>query len=173
LLKIALDIESEYIKAKDTLPSLPYGQEQYLEVLAHMHFLQTDLFRISCASIMMFQAMLEAVINDAVEKESALSSVRKDGNFWNKWNDALNRLSQDIQSFSSYHTSIYKKYRNPIVHPKEIEANSFNDLSVQELHRGYSDGWHAFSSLYSGLGHPLDNGSWGIMCNAHQLPSTM
>lgn len=121
----------------------------------------------------MFQAMLEAVINDAVEVEFALKSIKKDGSFGDKWTDALTLLSQDTATFSNYHKSIYKKYRNPIVHPKKISTNSFNDLSVQRLHQGYSAGWDAFSRLYTGLGHPLDKGSWVIMCNAHQLPSAM
>ena len=76
LLKIAYDKENEYVRDSEKLKSLPWGQLDYLEVGARNHFLTTEMFRISSASIMMFQAMMEALINHSLRTEPTLSSSR-------------------------------------------------------------------------------------------------
>ncbi len=173
LLKIAYDIESEYASNSEKLQSLPWGRSEYLQVSGRNHFLTTDMFRISSASIMMFQAMMEALINDSLEKESALSNVNKNGGFRSKWETALETLGQDAGTFLKYFDDIYKKYRIPIVHPKEIELKSFNDISFLEILKGYYNGWDAWSKLYDGLCHPHDPDSWKTMCQTYSLPETV
>jgi len=173
LLKIAMGIEMDYLSEKDKLPNVPYGRTEYLKSLGKLNYLQTDMFRISCASIMMFQAMLEAAINDSVETEVMLSAIKSDSTFKDKWTNALTTLNQEHTCFDRYYKSIYRKFRNPIVHPKQIAADSFDDLCFAVLHRGYTDGWDALSRLQSGLGHPVDIDSWFAMCRAHQLPDAV
>ncbi len=132
LLKIAYDIESEYATNSKKLESLPWGRSGYLQVTGRNQYLTTDMFRISSASIMMFQAMMEALINDSLEREPALSNVNK-SSFRSKWETALETLGQDTSTFLKYHKDIYKKYRNPILHPKDVELKSFNDISFLEI----------------------------------------
>jgi hypothetical protein len=172
LLKIAYDIESEYTGNSKKLKSLPWGKSDYLQVSVQNQFLTTDMFRISSASIMMFQAMMEALINDSLEREPALSDVDK-GSFRSKWETALETLKQDAGTFLKYFDAIYRKYRNPIVHPKDIELKSFNDISFLEILNGYYNGWDAFSKLYDGLCHPHDPDSWKTMCQTYSLPETV
>ncbi len=172
LLKIAYDIENEYASNSEKLESLPWGKSAYLQVTGRNQYLTTDMFRISSASIMMFQAMMEALINDSMEREPALSNVDK-SSFKSKWKGALGELKQDTGTFLKYHNDIYRKYRNPIVHPKKIALKSFNDISFLEILKGYYNGWDAYSRLYDGLGHPVDPDSWKTMCKAHSLPETV
>jgi len=129
------------------------------------------MFRLSAASIMMFQAMMEALINDSLEHETKLDFISKDASFRDKWRRALGTLAKDTAPFERYHTSIYTKFRNPFVHPKRVEMASFDQLSFAALRAGYREGWAAYESLYDGLGHPLDADSWGTMCKVHQIPS--
>ncbi len=77
LLKIAYDIEREYASSLKKLESLPWGRSDYSQVSIRNQFLTTDMFRISSASIMMFQALMEALINDSLEREPTLSNVNK------------------------------------------------------------------------------------------------
>ncbi|MEE8473642.1 MAG: hypothetical protein V3S82_10785 [Dehalococcoidia bacterium] len=122
---------------------------------------------------MMFQAMMEALINDSLEREPALSNVDKEGSFRSKWETALGELEQDASTFSMYFNDIYKKYRNPIVHPIDIELRSFNDISFMEILKGYYNGWDAFSKLYDGLCQPHDPDSWKTMCQTYRLSETV
>jgi len=109
LLGIVYEIESKYIAKKESLNGLEYGQAEYLMVLPSLDELTTNMFRVSTASIMMFQAMMEALINDSLKRESALSSIGENENFYNKWTKALQILDQDDSSFVEYKANIYTK----------------------------------------------------------------
>jgi hypothetical protein len=84
LLGIMYEIETEYIAKKESLNGLEHGCAEYLMVLPSLDALTTNMFRLSTASIMMFQAMMEALINDSLERESILSSIAKGENFYNE-----------------------------------------------------------------------------------------
>jgi len=172
LLKIAYDLENEYLLNSEKRKSISRDKLEYLNVGAQIESLTTQMFRISSASIMMFQAMMEALINDSLERELYLSTVNKSGSFKSKWKKALEMLGQDSATFSKYFEDIYDKYRNPMVHPKPESLKSFNDISFLGILAGYSNGWDAYSKLSDGLGHPHDSDSWAIMCQAHGLPDT-
>ena len=173
LLRIVYEIETEYIQCQEQLKVLPFGQLDYLHTLGRTLALTTDMFRISAASIMMFQAMMEALINDSLERENQLTMVSKRGKFREKWGESLDVLKQDRSPFEKYHEAIYKKYRNVFVHPTDIHLNSFNDLSFKELQTGFYHGWEAYVKLYDGLGYPHDDNSWQVMCQAYQVPHNL
>ncbi len=170
LLRIVLDLENDFVASNEKLRTTPHGEMEYLRVLSWRAQVTTDMFRISAASIMMCQAMMEAIINDSLETEALLSKIDKGGSFRQKWTDALAAVNKDNKSFEHYFNSIYKTFRNPMVHPKKIEISSFDTLSFPVLLAGYESGWQAYADLYSGLGHPHDNNSWGVMCETHGIP---
>lgn len=169
LLRIVCDIETEHRTVLHGLTKVPYGQSEYLELDGRTWHLTKDMFRISCASIMMFQAMMEAIINDSLERENALSDIKKKDTFYNKWTGALRAVEASTTSFATYKTDIYDKFRIPMLHPKNVELNTFDELSFKFLLAGYKNGWLAFEALHAGLGHPHDADSWITMCTAHDL----
>jgi hypothetical protein len=114
--------------------------------------------------------MMEAIINDCLEREGQLASINRECSFGTKWRDSLNALHKDRAPFDRYHAEIYTKFRNPMVHPKQVAMTSFDDLSFEVLLSGYRNGWLAFELLYDGLGHPHDRDSWGKMCAAYEVP---
>ena len=171
LLRIVYEIDQESSRIRDRMREVPREDAEYLKLLILVEHQTTDMFRLSAASIMMFQAMMEALINDSLEREAKLGSVSKNASFRDKWCGALETLAKDTASFERYNADVYTKFRNPLVHPKRVEMDSFDDLSFAALHAGYRAGWAAYESLYDGLGHPLDADSWGTICKVHQIPS--
>ena len=126
---------------------------------------------------MMFQSMMEAKINDCIENEPLLGEIKaqiaknkRDDNFRNKWVSSLSLLKQDVSEFLVYFETIYKKYRNPLVHPNKIGLTAFNELSFEALLNGYKNGWEAGVKLHKGLeNHPIPD-SWNSMCNIYKIP---
>ncbi len=173
LLKIASDIESEFRHNLVTLGSLPFGRAAYLKLSGKNQELTKEMFRISCASVMMFQAMMEALINDSLHTESSLASVNKNKklSFKSKWCKALKEVGEKTDSFLTYNDSIYVKFRNPMIHPSPKKLATFDDLSTQVIQSGFYSGWEAFGMLYRGLGHPPDQDSWNTMCGRYGLPT--
>ncbi len=125
------------------------------------------MFRISAASVMMYQAMMEAIINDSLETETKLSQIDKSNSFSEKWTKALVAVGKENGSFKQYHESIYKKFRIPMTHPKKAKIATLDELSFSVLLSGYKDGWKAYAELCEGLGHPHDDGSWELMCETY------
>ena len=76
LLRIVYEIETEYKASFNSLGQLEYGRSEYLQALSRNSALTTDMFRISSASVMMFQSMMEAEINDCMENEPLLNDVK-------------------------------------------------------------------------------------------------
>lgn len=173
LLRLAQDIEGQYMRNRKLLEGVKFGGPEHHELSGQNHFLTSDMFRISSASVMMFQAMMEAIINDSIKNEAVLASLVDTGVFKNKWKDALGELGQDSTSFMQYHNDIYKQFRIPTVHPECDEIAKLDELCVAKLHTGFKAGYDAYGKLYGGLGHPLDDGAWEILCNAHDLPSVI
>lgn len=181
LLRIAQDIESEYCAIHAKLPNLPFGQADHLQAIGRTHFLTQDMFRVSTASIMMFQAMMEAIVNHALSASAPLSQAANAAvaskhkkktprpSFCAKWERSLRYFGKPTTSFAAYNDNIYKKYRNKLVHPEAVKANTFNDLTVAELLAGYEQGWEAYRLLFEGLGRAHDAGSWQNMCQTYGL----
>ncbi len=169
LLKIAHDIEREYRDNLTALGALPLGRSEYLQIAGENAFKTKDMFRISSASVMMFQAMMEAIIIDARNTEPLLSGV-PGRSFKQKWSEALKAVSRDTTSFLTYNETIYKKFRIPMIHPDPKKLGDFDDLNTAVLLSGYREGWNAYEELYDGLGHPHDPDSWRTMCETHELP---
>ncbi len=176
ILKIVKDIESEYRLNKSQLDNLEFGRSEYLNTIGQNHYLMSDHFKMCSASIILFQAMMEAIINDSIEKESALSNIENDivvandsFNFKNKWKYSLKHLGQDPQEFLNYFSEIYDKYRNDLIHPKNEGIDVLSKMTYQIIFKGFKKGWTAYSQLYDGLGHPHDEDSWKIICRTYGL----
>lgn len=173
LLAIAQEIEDEYRRNQDQLKKLPYGRMEYLEIAARNKFLTDDMLRVSSASVMVFQAMMEATINDVISPKGALPSLAMVGGFKNKWCKALNLVNQPTDSFLKYETTVYQHFRNPMVHSIRERFGNLNDLTFISLYSGYWHGWEAFRQLYEGIGQPHDPDSWSTMCKTHDLPTKL
>jgi len=172
LLSTVCDIENEYIEKKASLDGLVYGHAEYLMVLPALSNLTTSMFRVSAASIMMFQAMMEALINDVLSRESVLVGISKTGSFHDKWSKSLSILDQDNSSFVEYKNDIYTKYRNPLVHPKKLKPGTFDEVSFRRLYNGFYAGWDAYKKLSEGIKRPHSDRSWEVMCEGYKLPTT-
>lgn len=171
LLRIASDVESEYEQVRGEREAVPYGEGDYLRLSGRAHFLGFDMFRVAAASVMMFQAMMEAVINDSIESEAVLLQAKKEKKFVRKWRVSLGVVGRTSTAFDNYNQRIYRKYRIPFVHPSRRSLRGFDDLSTAELLLGFREGWRAFEALYEGLGHPHSQGSWQTMCDTYGLPN--
>lgn len=119
LLKIVRDIETEYVANARMLKALPHGELQYLKIGAENEMFTGDMFKMASASIILFQAMMEAIINDSLEKEVMLSKVNKNGKFKEKWGNSLIETKRDTNTFHKYHNEIYTRFRIPLIHPKK------------------------------------------------------
>jgi len=171
LLHLVREVEQDYRAAELRQKEAPYGEAEYLRLLGLRSDLTRDMFRTSTASVMMFQAMMEAIINDSLERENVLAPLDKNGKFKTKWHTALDAVGADKAAFDVYFVGIYKRFRNPLVHPRAVEMADFDALSFRELHAGYYAGWRAYAELYEKLGHPHDSDSWRTICEAHELPA--
>ena len=170
LLKLAYDIEITHTANSSKLKALPQGGTNYVQLVGRNQILEKDMFRICSASIMMFQVMMEALINDSLEREPALASVSKTSPFRKKWGMALQTLQQDTSSFMQYYDGIYKKYRIALTVPTSENLQTWQAISFGELFNGFHSGWDAYTKLYSGLGHALDADAWQVWCQTHNLP---
>lgn len=178
LLQIAKGIESEYDALQAKLPHLQYGGSEYLAIIGQTNVLTKDMFKIMTASVAMFQAMMEAVINNALETEGALSIARDEltntrgiwdkAPFKSKWEKSLQVLGKTTDNFDSYHDGVYKRFRIPLVHPTETAISHLDELDYPTVLPGYQKGWAAYQDLYSGLGKPHDE-SWEKMCELYSV----
>ena len=101
-----------------------------------------------------FQAMMEAVINDA------LGSKAK-GSFKDKWISFFksnNATNKDLQNFDQYHKNIYKKIRIPTVHAKNRKGlTNIEALRFSFVHQNIRYGWFSFVFLLNVI-HEQQNG---------------
>lgn len=169
LLKVVQDIELEYSINLTKLNSLELSNPNYIKLISQNDILTKEMFKSSSASIMLFQGMMEAIINDSLEKEKKLNHINKSDSFRNKWINSLNELEQETNSFDFYEINIYKKYRNKLVHPKSIELDDFNDISIKNILTGFKNGWTAYKNLYMGLEHPHTENSWETILNLYGI----
>lgn len=169
LLRYARNIEKDYAENKAKMDDVEEGRLEHLKLIGTQDSLTKQMLKLSGASIILFQGMMEALINHAMESEAALAGV-SGKSFRDKWVNSLEALNQPTSSFLAYLSDIYKKYRNPLVHPSQTKANTFDDITSSALAAGYRQGWEAFRLLYDALGRPLDPNSWRLMCEAHQVP---
>ena len=170
LLKNARDIEAQHVKNETRITQVEHGCLVYLNLIGRQTFLTRDLLRVGGASVILFQGMMEALVNHALESETALARVRHSDCFRDKWKKALAAVSKPDTNFVNYDEQIYKKFRNPLIHPSKVKSTTFDDLQASVLAAGYKEGWAAFRHLYAGLGHPHDPNSWHIMCEAYDVP---
>jgi hypothetical protein len=180
LLKTAKDIENKYHIIHKQQSLSERTSIEYLELIGNKDIITDNFFKTVSSSIILFQSMMEAVINSALlsSKLNKLTlknfrkthnEFKKKGNFYCKWIMALEYLEKDYSQFNEYHLHIYEKYRNPLVHPSSIEPISFDGITIENILNGYKNGWNSFKLLYEGIGRKHDKNSWEIMCSAYNL----
>ena len=120
-------------------------------------------------SIILFQSGMEAIFNWI---QSIDTSISNKGSFCEKWEKAFEAkgISHDFSQYRSF----YENYRIHIVHPdKDERFETINTLSFPDVYEGIKSGWLAEAALSETVGHKHDKSSWKIMCNSHQLPSSI
>ena len=120
-------------------------------------------------SVILFQAGMEAILNWL---QSIDTSISNKGSFSEKWEKAFK--SKGVDYDFSYYRNFYENYRIHIVHPdKDERFETINTLKFYDVYEGVKSGWLADAALSEAVGNKHDKNSWKIMCNAHQLPSSI
>lgn len=143
-----------------------------LVAIGNLHFGQKQLFKELTSTVVLFQAMMEAIINYSLEEFSQLQHVGSD-NFASKWKDSLAAVGEDSREFDSYLTGIYRPIRNALIHPAPSKLPGLQSMTLTIVHSGLKSGWLAYRDLFRGVGRPHDNDSWEVLCSAHQVPHTL
>ena len=127
-------------------------------------------------AIILFQAMMEAVINHELDTNSKLSTLTKKqkASFAGKWENSFNILSAftDGKESLGKYLEFYKNYRIPVVHPKSRKKlENVENFRFPNIHEGIKNGWLAFAELSEKLGTPHNKDSWTVFCGMHKLPA--
>ena len=168
LLRTARDHQVEFMSKGDELDNHELVSPTYAKLVSEREFLTRKFLKVAGASIILYQAMMEALINHALETEPLLAGLNP-RNFADKWKRSLNQVGRSTTSISTYVADLYRKFRNPLVHPSQVTSTTFDGMSVETIAQSYRHGWDAYRELWDGLGRPHGNDSWEIMCNALDL----
>jgi|GEM_PF-6199690 len=127
-------------------------------------------------SIILFQAGLEAIINDEIANHPLLSPVKaeehdlnmhyKSLSFKNKWTKSYEALQIRELEYLNVYLDFYSRYRIPITHPKRRYV-SLSTYRFKKIYKGIENGWYAVQLLYAVLGTGLT--SWEDFCNQYNL----
>lgn len=156
-----------------------FGRGEYLDVINKQQTALKNMFRFYSGSVILFQAMMEALINDVLENKRSMiplqdSEVKRlEKSFASKWTGVLQAVHKPTNNFKYYEDNIYKKLRIPLTHPTAKNLSNLDDLDFNNLYEGFKNGWIAYSLLYDGLGIPHDtrgeSDSWTAICKIHQI----
>jgi hypothetical protein len=169
LLKIARDVEIEHAANTARLEAYAVGSDEFLALVARNESLAHDVFSMYSASVLTFEAMMEAALGDALRIDSRLVKATEGAAIEARWVLALELLKKDPAGYNEYHANIYKKFWMPLAHPAPGRLTGLDDLAVPLLLTGYANGWDAYTKLASGIGKPLDPDSWATLCQTHGL----
>lgn len=180
LLEMAYEIENEHDKLKKSLKTfegVKYGNKEHIHTIINIEHLTKEMFKISAVCIATYQAMMEGLINNAIDNEKALLTVKNNlgpknwerAPFKDKWEKSLTALNKPINDFGKYNSEFYKKFRIPLIHPTNSNLNNFNKIECSSIKSGFKHGWVAYQNLFDGLGKPHDNNSWETMCNNYNI----
>ncbi len=131
-------------------------------------------------AILLFQAGMEAIINEEINTNKKLIGVRKereyhqkrvrDLSFKNKWENSYKALKvTDTEKYLERYLDFYRDFRVPITHPN----NRYLDVAAYrfpEVYKGIRNGWMAFMTLASGWEHDAKEQSWARFCEEANLP---
>jgi hypothetical protein len=119
-------------------------------------------------AVVLFQAMMEALVNDAIEHDG----VPEAKCFADKWKGAFRHLGIADDSHIEAYLPCYRELRNRVVHPKERRLQiDGQKLRFPFVHNSLREGWLAFAQLAAALGTPHDHNSWEIFCAANGVPA--
>lgn len=134
-----------------------------------MEFQDTNVKKHLVKAVALFQAGMEAVFH---WMQNIDPEIKSNKGFANNWEEAFKKKGINF-NFSKYRT-FYEEYRIHIMHPdKEERFETINNLEFHEVFEGIKAGWLAYKALSEAVGYKHDDGSWKIMCNAHDLPTDL
>lgn len=122
-------------------------------------------------TIILFQAGMEAIINEEIQNHELLAEVKKENDallrhykslsFKNKWLHSYEALQIRETDYLYHYLHFYTHYRSPISHPRSryIPVHKYRFQPVCE---GIENGWYAAQLLFSILGKELT--SWEAYC---------
>lgn len=118
-------------------------------------------------AIILFQTGMEAFINEEIESEKKLVSVKKQKDslaskyktlsFKNKWEMAFDVLRIKKQSPLKSYITFYSNYRILISHPKSRYI-SLENYEYEKVYEGLKSGWESMQILFEHLGKMMK--SW-------------
>jgi len=127
-------------------------------------------------ALILFQAGMEAIINDEITNHPLLSSVKseesdlnthfKSLSFKNKWTKSYEALQIREFEYLEAYLDFYSQYRIPITHPKRRYV-SLSTYRFRKIYEGIENGWYAVQLLYAVLGKELT--SWELFCKEYSL----
>jgi len=127
-------------------------------------------------ALILFQAGMEAIINDEIANHPLLSSVRgeeqslnshyKSLSFKNKWTKSYEALQIRELEYLDVYLEFYSSYRIPITHPKRRYV-SLSTYRFKKIYHGIENGWYTVPLLYAVLGKELT--SWDQFCADYSL----
>ncbi len=124
-------------------------------------------------AILLFQAAIEAILNEELLNHPLLEPVRradqdlhkryKSLSFKNKWKKVYDTLQIQETEYLDIYLQFYKTYRVPITHPKSRYVN-MEKYTFPHVLEGFENGWYALQLVYAILGKELT--SWEEFCAA-------
>jgi hypothetical protein len=118
-------------------------------------------------AIILFQTGMEAFINEEIESEKKLVSVKKEKenlaskyktlSFKNKWELAYDALKIKNRSTLNLYMQFYANYRILISHPKSRYI-SLENYEYEKVYMGLQCGWESMQVLFESLGKSMK--SW-------------
>jgi hypothetical protein len=173
LLKIAHDSEIEAARNTANMEAFPVGAEGFVALVNRNQFLATDMFRMFTASIIMFQSMMDAAMQEALKMDSRLAEAKTEDTFQGQWERAFAKLKKDPESLAKYNTDIYQRFVTPMTNLTRNSLGAFQHLNTATIYQGFACGWDAYAQLSRGLGMPLDDDSWATISRTHGLPESL
>ncbi len=118
-------------------------------------------------AIILFQTGMEAFINEEIESEKKLASIKKQKDslasiyktlsFKNKWEMAFDALNIKKRTPLHSYMTFYSIYRILISHPKSRYI-SLENYEYEKVYEGLKNGWESMQLLFQELGKTMK--SW-------------
>jgi hypothetical protein len=132
-------------------------------------------------AVILFQASLEAIINEELESDKKLEKVKKENDdlnkkfkmlsFKNKWlrTFAVLKIDKASEKYLENYLDFYIKFRIPITHARSryVNAEQFNFPNV---YSGIKNGYLFLEKFYQCLHKFEEEHSWNYFCITCNLP---
>lgn len=142
---------------------------------ARVRGLGSILFSHLSATVVLYQASMEAIISNAVSMDDAVRKVATGKSFSNDWQAALKALNQPDREFLKYKNEFYKEFRIPLTHlhpDAEKKLEKVRSIDFEAVYNGVRFGWWAHVRLLIGLRLAPNNihDNWAYICSGVGLP---